>query len=303
MLVAEKMAIFFILMIVGLIIRRYGIINNENQQSLSSIVVNVGCPALIISSAVESTLRLSENELLTTLGVVLGTIIITIFFAQVLPIILGYPQNERNAIKAMTIFNNIAFMGIPIILGVYGKDAVIYLTMFILPSNFLFFSYGIYLMRNKSDFSFKKLLNPGIIAETLAILFYISKISIPSIILEPLKILGGLTTPLAMLVIGASLADLKIKELLSDIRMIIFVAIKMIIFPVIFLIILKKFVNIEPLIGACFVFLATPTGNMIAMLAALYNKDVYQLSVKEISLTTAISVITLPIVSLLASLN
>ena len=82
MLVAEKMAIFFILMIVGLIIRRYGIINNENQQSLSSIVVNVGCPALIISSAVESTLRLSENELLTTLGVVLGTIIITIFFCS-----------------------------------------------------------------------------------------------------------------------------------------------------------------------------------------------------------------------------
>ena len=77
----------------------------------------------------------------------------------------------------------------------------------------------------------------------------------------------------------------------------------MIVFPVLYLLALQKFVNIELLIGAYFVFLATLTGNMIAMLASLFNKEVYNLSVKEISLTTAISAITLPIVSLLANLK
>ena len=293
-------------MLVGLIIRHYGIITKDNEKSLSALVVNVGCPALIISSAAESKMMLTGDELVTTLYVVLATIIINVLFAQIIPMIMNYPAKERGAMKAMTIFNNVAFMGIPIILGVYGKDAVIYLTMFILPSNFLFFSYGIQLMQEgseKSGFSFKKLVNPGMIAGMLAIIMYIFKFTFPQIILEPLRLLGGLTTPLAMLVIGASLADLSSKEIITDKKMIVFVGIKMIVFPVLYLLALQKFVNIELLIGAYFVFLATPTGNMIAMLASLYNKEVYNLSVKEISLTTAISAITLPIVSLLANLK
>ena len=146
-------------MLVGLIIRHYGIITKDNEKSLSALVVNVGCPALIISSAAESKMMLTGDELVTTLYVVLATIIITVLFAQIIPMIMNYPAKERGAMKAMTIFNNVAFMGIPIILGVYGKDAVIYLTMFILPSNFLFFSYGIHLMQEgseKSGFSLKK---------------------------------------------------------------------------------------------------------------------------------------------------
>lgn len=205
----------------------------------------------------------------------------------------------------MLVFTNIAFMGIPLILGVYGQDAILYLTLFILPFNLLFFSYGVQTMRvdaGKMSWSPKNLLNPGIIVCSLTILLYALEMTLPTILVEPLKILGGLTTPLSMLLIGASLADLNFAGIFSDKKLLAFMVVKMIIFPTVFLLALQNFSQNRFLLVACFVALAMATGNMIAMLATLYNKEAYSLTVKEISLTTAISVVTLPLVAFLTNI-
>lgn len=92
MLVAERMAIFFLLMMVGLLIRWFGIITQENQRSLSSLVVNVSCPALIQSSVAGGVPRLSGDELFETILTVAGTIAILLVFAQILPILMSYSE-------------------------------------------------------------------------------------------------------------------------------------------------------------------------------------------------------------------
>lgn len=306
MLVAERMAIFFLLMLVGLACRKFEIITQENQRSLSSLVVNVGCPALILSSVAGGVPRLSGEELLETTLTVAATIAILLLFAQILPMLMNYGGNERGAVRDMLVFTNIAFMGIPLILGVYGQDAILYLTLFILPFNLLFFSYGVQTMRvggGKMSWSVKNLLNPGIIACSLTILLYGLEITLPPMLVEPLKILGSLTTPLAMLLIGASLSELSFAGIFSDKKLLAFMAVKMIIFPTAYLLALQNFSQNRFLLGACFVALAMPTGNMVAMLATLYNKEAYSLTVKEISLTTAISVVTLPLVAFLTKIG
>lgn len=128
-------------MMVGLLIRQFGIITQENQRSLSSLVVNVGCPALILSSVAGGVPRLSGSELFETMLTVAATIAILLVFAQILPMLMNYGEKERGAIRDMLVFTNIAFMGIPMILCVYGQEAILYLTLFILPFNLLFFSY------------------------------------------------------------------------------------------------------------------------------------------------------------------
>lgn len=155
----------------------------------------------------------------------------------------------------------------------------------------------------KMSWSAKNLLNPGIIACSLTILLYGLEMTLPSILVEPLSILGALTTPLAMLLIGASLADLSFAGIFSDKKLLAFIAVKMIIFPTAYLLTLQNFSQNRFLLGACFVALAMPTGNMVAMLATLYNKEAYELTVKEISMTTAISVVTLPLVAFITKIG
>jgi len=77
----------------------------------------------------------------------------------------------------------------------------------------------------------------------------------------------------------------------------------MIVLPVIILLVLKQFIYNEVLLGVCMVMLATPAGNMVAMFASQYDEKNYMLATKGISLTTVLSVITLPIVSVLTGIG
>lgn len=88
----------------------------------------------------------------------------------------------------------------------------------------------------------------------------------------------------------------------TNVRLILFTLIKMIIVPIVILLILKQYINNGPLLGVSMMFLATLTGNLVAMLAALYNEENYIITTEGISFTTAFSIITIPIVSLITGI-
>lgn len=306
MIVLQQMMIFFIMIFLGILARRYGMITSDNQRQLSAIVVNIAAPALVLSGALGATGRMSGNEILFSFGVSIGLLVVTIIIAKVLPAILRFPQNERGAVNLMVVFSNIAFMGIPLLASVYGERAIIYITFFLIPFNVLFYTYGIQTISRRNGtrgkFEFKKMINPGVIASFVTLALYFSNLTLPYIVTESVKMVGRLTGPLAMMLIGASLFDIRVKGLFTDMKLILFTLLKMLVFPVVILLILKQFVHNQALLGACLVMLATPAGNMIAMFATLYNKDSYEVATKGISLTTAVSVITLPIVSLITGI-
>ena len=103
-----------------------------------------------------------------------------------------------------------------------------------------------------------------------------------------------LPAPLAMMFMGASLRDIRIKELFTDTRLILFSLAKMILIPVGIVLILEQFFHNPLLMAVCMAALATPSGNVIPFLASIYNKESYPLSVKGVTLTTVISAITMP---------
>lgn len=87
--------------------------------------------------------------------------------------------------------------------------------------NIFCYSYGIYLISgdDKLSFDFKQLINPGIIFSIIAIIIYLTKWKMPQIIGETSNLIGSITTPLAMMLIGSSLADIPPKEVINDIRL------------------------------------------------------------------------------------
>ena len=205
----------------------------------------------------------------------------------------------------MVVFTNIGFMGVPLIAGLYGSGALIYMTVFLIPFNLLFFSYAIKIIRGGrglSSFAPMDLLNAGMISCFLAITLYLSDMKLPYVITTSVQMVGSMTAPLAMMLMGASLRDIRMKELFTDTRLIIFSLVKMILIPLCIVLILEQFFHNSLLMAVCMAALAAPSGNVIPLLASIYNKESYPLSVKGVTLTTVISVVTMPAAFYLAGL-
>ena len=305
--VLQQMLIFFIMMGIGMYARKKNMLTKDNQSQISSIVVNIAYPAIILSGAVSEGERIQGTDLLIAVGAACGLLVLAMIGAYLLPIILRYPKNQRGIINVMVVFTNIGFMGVPMIDGLYGKSALIYMTVFLIPFNLLFFSYAIQTIRGKKDpnqkFSLKSLLNNGMIACFLSIIIYLADIRLPYFITSSIHMVGATTAPLAMMLMGSFLMDIRWSEIFTDRKIILFTIIKMIVIPVVIVFILGQFVHNNLLLAVCMAVLATPSGNVIALLAALYNKEAYPVSVKGIALTTLVSVFTMPLVFMLAGLE
>lgn len=205
----------------------------------------------------------------------------------------------------MTVFSNIAFMGFPVIAALYGNGALLYAALFTIPYNVLIYTYGIAALQTgekkgsfKESVSLGRILNVGVIACVLTMVIYLCSIPVPAFIKSTITNLSNLTAPLSMMVIGASLATIDLKKLFTDARLLLFSFFKLLVIPIIGMLIIRQFVESEVICGVCMVMLATPVGSMTAMLAQQYDGD-YEMASRGVMLTTVLSVVTMPLVSML----
>ena len=150
----------------------------------------------------------------------------------------------------------------------------------------------------KARMSPRMLLNPGVVASVIAMVIYFGDLVLPYVLARSVSLVGGLTAPLAMMLVGASLFDVNIKHMLSDVRLWLFTVLSMIVLPIALTLVFKQFVTEGTLLAACMVILACPSGVMASIFASIYNEDAYLFSSECIALTTLVSVVTLPLVSL-----
>lgn len=288
--------ILFLLMLAGLICRKCGILTQEGSKTVSSLVVNVANPAMILSAGIVEEEAVGGTELLKLFGLAAGFYAVLICIALLLPRLLHIGKTQRGTYQVMTIFSNIGFMGFPIISAVYGSTALIYATIFLIPYNILIYTYGIRALTGSGEnqFQWKKICNAGVIACVLTLIIYVFRISVPVMAEGTVDYLANLTAPLSMMVIGASLADMEIRELVRDRKLLLFSLIKLLIIPLIGTSVLLRMGLDETLCGVCMILLAAPVGSMTAMLAQQYDGD-YELASRGVAVTTILFVITMPV--------
>lgn len=219
MLILQQMIIFVLLMAAGALARRYEILTPANQPQITKLVVNIAYPAIILSGVTGKGPRIEGAELAYAFGVILIMLVLLMISAWLLPRILRYPKEHYGIINVMVIFTNIGFMGVPMIDGIYGKDALIYMTVLLIPFNILFFSYVIQTIKGHSDkkepFRWQNLANTGMGACILAIVLYLSGIELPYVLAQSITMLGSMTAPLAMMLLGSFLADTEWKGMIT----------------------------------------------------------------------------------------
>ena len=288
------------IMMIGVVMLKTGIADRETSKKLSSILLNVISPCLIIMSY-----QMDFNEellrgLLITIILSAASFIIAIALAHV-----SVPKkgNPNAAIEKMVVtYSNCGFIGIPIVNAILGTEGVFYMTAYITVYNIFIWSHGLMLMSGRASSpvaTAKNFIQPSTIAIIISLVLFVMNIHLPSVIASPFDMIGDMNTPVAMLISGINLAESDLVRSLKRPRTYLMSCLKLIAVPV-FTAILLAVVHTEMTIALTVIIAAAcPTGAMVTMFALQYKQDSNYAS-ELFTITTVLSLITIPIVILIS---
>ena len=300
LMIFNQILVLFLILFVGYLLFKINILDDHTNKKLSSFVVNVSAPALIISAFTTN----SKGTLIEIINIIVISLFCYLFlFAMtiILPRFLKIHNDELGIYKFMVMFSNVGFMGFPVISAIYGNDAIFYASIFNLPFYLLIYTLGVYYVSlhagQKIQFNYRRLLNSGVIAVIIGIVLFSTKLKPPYFINETIGLIGGVTTPLSMLIIGASLAKISIKDIFSSYKLYIFSLIKLVFLPIVIYFILKPFstlISNPILIGISVVIVGMPVAANAVMLSKEYNGN-EEIASKGVFISTLLSIVTIPL--------
>lgn len=298
MVVINQMLQLFIVIGLGYFMKKVNILDEQLSSKLNYFVLSITTPALIFSSVCTTSIS-NKSMVIYTLIVATAIYIILPIISFIVVKLMRIPINQKGLYMFMTIFSNVGFMGYPVMKAIFGNDAIFFTSIFNILFNLEVFTLGVILITKDSGIKVKfeprKFLSPGIIASAMAVFIYFLEIPIPGVIANSCAMVGDMTTPLAMIIIGGTLANIKVKELFSGVRIYLFTIIKQVIIPIVLFPLIAYFVK-EPLIlGITIVCISMPVANTAVLFAKEYGGDV-ELAAKSIFITTLVSVITIPFI-------
>lgn len=286
----------FVLMI-GYVACKKEYFDQEFGKKLSWLVVNVANPMLAISAVVNNEEQIAKKDFYVTVLLAICFYAFFLILAQILPRLIGVQKSDIGVYKMMTTFNNIGFMGFPVIAAAYGNGALIYAVPFSIMFNILCYTWGIQTLCGGGEKgNWKRIINIGTISGIISIVLFFMQIPVPKMICSLSAGLSNLTGPLSMLVIGISIAAMELKDLFTDVKLLKFALIKLLAVPVAAMLLVCQVIDNRLICEVFLVMMATPAASMCAMLSQQYGGD-YELAAKGVALTTILSVVTMPIVS------
>ena len=296
--IINQMIILFILMGIGFSIVKLGLLEDNFNKSLSTFIINVSMPALIISSVVGSKPPQNKFLVLLLFGLACLSYFFVPFIGWISCYLLSIPKNNHTTFIYMMTFSNTAFIGFPVIQSIFGEESIFYTAILNLAFNLFNYSLGISLMSGSglSNFKIKKLCNPGIFAAILALAIYFLQLSFPAPITGSLRMLGSTTSPLAMIVIGMNLAKIPLKSVFTNLRLYPFALIKLIGLPLLAYPLIQLFVKDTLVKGVLVISLAMPVATSTILFANEFNKDTSEIT-RCISLTTLLSMASIPFIA------
>ena len=293
------MMTLFALVVVGYVAGKLGYLGGDFDRQLSRLVINITCPALILSSAMTGVLP-DRRLILPLLLISVITYAILTAIAFVLPKYLTKNKDDEGAIGFALMFGNVGFMGYPVVASIFGHEAVFYAAVLNVVNTFAVFTIGTILITGKGEikgkrFQKKVLYSTPMLAAYLTMAIVALEINnIPEAISQPLTMLGNITVPAALLIIGSSMSNLPLRSLLGNRSVYATTLFRLALLPIgiHFLMGVLGFsplvVNINTLV------IAMPVATYGTILCLKYGRDT-SLMAEVTFITTLLSMITIPL--------
>lgn len=296
----EIMVILFTIVVLGYALCKLGYMGDKFDQKLSSIVIDVTCPALILSSVMGAELP-DRSLILPLLGIGFLTYILLLVFGFWVPRFVAKSPDEQGMIGFALMFANVGFIGYPIVSSIFGPHAVFYAALLNMPNTFFIFTAGVMLIKGEyslKQFNPKVLVSPAMLGAFLAAIIVALGIHTPDIIARPVTMVGNITVPAALMIIGSSMAKLPIREIIGSPKVYITALLRLTIVPL-SIYFLFKACGVSDLVNNInTVVIAMPVASFGTMFCLKYGRNP-SLITETTFITTLGSIITIPLITLL----
>lgn len=292
-MVASRIISIFLMGLAGYVARKIKVLDRQATSGISAFILNITLPLMIIGSFDRSVPRSALPELGMTALWAVGIHALAILLST-----LVFRKMEGKASKVLryvTVFSNCGFMGFPVIESIFGKEGLMYASVFVLVFQVFLWTYGVFLFSGASIRGTlkKALLNPGTASVAIGILLWVAPFELPSAVTEAAGMLGSTTTPLSMIVVGASLADAPLKGIFSGWEPWIGTAMRLLVMPAL----VFGFLGITGQGGmpakVSAILAAMPAAAQTVIFAEKHQADV-TLASRIVFLSTVFSAITIP---------
>ena len=302
---ATQSLILFLLIAAGFAAGKAGVLKGDTARALSRFLVDFTLPAIIIVSMQRPFSPELRDQALRIL------FISFIVYAASFPLAYAAARLYRRADapelgvhRFAMCFSNVAFMGFPIAESLLGRESLFIVSIYNIPFQLLAFSVGVVMIAGKPKgtpagpgiaASLKILKNPAIISAFIGFALFLGSVRIPEPLLPAMELLGGMTTPLAMIVIGAVLAQTRLKGVLGNARLWITTAYRLALHPLLVFACaraagLTGFELAVPVLVS-----AMPVAANTTILAGVYGGDDVTAS-GLVFVSTVLSLVTIPLI-------
>lgn len=292
--IINKVISLFLIMIIGVYGSKKKIITPMINKGLTNILLEITLPCLVISSFIFDMDNQLKNNIIKCFIYSPIVLITTIFISYIA--LFPIKSDKKIIMQFANVFSNCGFIGFPIIYSIFGGEGVIYASIFNMFFTIALWTYGIILFNGnieKKDLK-KVFLNPSIIAVIIGLIILIFNISIPEVVYSTLDLVGGVTSPLSMIIIGVILGNSNILNYLRDYTIYYSSILKLLVLPVV-LIIISKIINDNSIVVKTLTIItAMPAAAMTSILAEKFDKE-KEYSAVIIFITTLFSLITFPL--------
>ena len=298
----EVIITLFALVVVGYAIGKLGYLGGDFDRRLSRLVINVTCPALILSSAMTGELP-DRRFILPLLLISVITYILLTAVAFLLPRYLTKRRDEEGVIGFALMFGNVGFMGYPVVASIFGHEAVFYAAVLNVVNTFAVFTVGTMLITGRGEvggerFQKKVLYSTPMLAAYLTMGIVALEIdNIPGAISQPLTMLGNITVPAALLIIGSSMSQLPLRSMLGNLTVYLTTALRLVVLPLGVYYLTKALGFSDEVVNINTVVIAMPVATYGTILCLKYEKDTTMIT--EVTfVTTLLSMLTIPVLTL-----
>lgn len=298
----QVMIQLFLILMLGFTLYKVGILDVAANKKLSELIVKVTSPLLILSSVLKSQTE-GRMDVLLILGAGFLLYVGYIIIGKIISHFPLFPKEDRGVYECMCVFSNNSFMGFPVLLAILGQESIFFSSMINFSFNIFIFTYavGIFSRDAKKNGQavddepmWKRILSPGLVLTVVALIVYLSGFRNDGFLYDTVYMVGSVTSPLSMIVLGSSLATYKLKESMLDYRSYVFAVVRLVVIPLIVYGVCKL-IGVNDFYTCITVVTAgMPVASLVMMICNIYGGN-SKTVVKNIIVSTLLSVVTIPI--------
>ena len=233
LIILEQVGVLMLFSAIGYILAKKNILDASKGDLLSRMLVYLFMPATCFSTcAANCTLEYLTLKYPLIL-VSTGLLILLIFGAKLIVRFFGPACYLRDMFEYSLVIPNTAYIGYPLVLGLFGSEGLLDMLIFCLPLTFYCYTIGYNILtdRRKEKFSLKKVLTPVTIAMLLGCIVGLAGIKVPNMITQVVDKSAACLAPMGTLLLGMSVSEFSFREMLADKRIYWLTALRLVVLP------------------------------------------------------------------------